>query len=60
MRGSDDQGTGLSFTFDSLATAVLDEQGTILRWSPTAAELLDTRPRKSWAAPGRRPPTPGR
>ncbi|WP_228031878.1 PAS domain S-box protein, partial [Streptomyces phyllanthi] len=29
-----------SFTFDPLATAAPDEKGTVLRWSPSATELL--------------------
>ncbi|WAZ19522.1 SpoIIE family protein phosphatase [Streptomyces cinnabarinus] len=36
---SDDVGPG-SVAFDALVTAVLDEQGTVVRWSRAAAELL--------------------
>ncbi|MFD5272170.1 SpoIIE family protein phosphatase [Streptomyces sp. NPDC058335] len=41
MSGSSDHDDGgASFAFDTLAAAVLDEGGTVLRWSSTAAKLV--------------------
>ncbi|MFG2730294.1 SpoIIE family protein phosphatase [Streptomyces canus] len=41
MSGSSDHDDGgASFAFDTLAVAMLDEEGTVLRWSSAAAELL--------------------
>ncbi|GAB3000803.1 SpoIIE family protein phosphatase [Streptomyces pseudoechinosporeus] len=40
MSGSSDQAGSGSFALDALAAAVLDEKGTVLRWSRAATELV--------------------
>ncbi|MFE2498439.1 SpoIIE family protein phosphatase [Streptomyces scopuliridis] len=40
MGASTDDAWGLSFSFDDIVTAVLDDQGVVLCWSQAAADLL--------------------
>lgn len=41
MGASTDDAWGRSFSFDDIATAVLDDRGVVLRWSQSAADLLE-------------------
>ncbi|MFI5774566.1 SpoIIE family protein phosphatase [Streptomyces sp. NPDC051658] len=41
MGASTDDAWERSFSFDDIATAVLDDQGIVLRWSRAAADLLE-------------------
>ncbi|MFF9649528.1 SpoIIE family protein phosphatase [Streptomyces sp. NPDC014622] len=41
MGASTDDPWGRSFSFDDIATAVLDDRGIVLRWSRAAADLLE-------------------
>ncbi|MDK0524250.1 SpoIIE family protein phosphatase [Streptomyces sp. ML-6] len=41
MDASTDDAWGRSFPFDDIATAVLDERGTVLHWSRAASDLLE-------------------
>lgn len=40
MGASTDDAWGRSFSFDDIATAVVDDEGVVLRWSRAAADLL--------------------